>query len=94
MPSGLAALGLVPFQLNPHYTDQTLPHHGGESRADRILEFLAMNPGRRVVGLREESLLRLEGRTLSLLGPHPLKLFESGVAPREIEPGESLEFLL
>lgn len=93
-PPSLAALGLVPFQLNPHYTDQTLPHHGGESRADRIMEFLAMNPGRRVVGLREGSLLRLEGRTLSLLGPHPLKLFESGGAPREIEPGESLEFLL
>jgi dipeptidase E len=93
-PPSLAALGLVPFQINPHYTDATLSNHGGETRADRILEFLAMNPGRRVAGLREGSLLRLEGRALSLFGPHPLKLFEAGQAPREIGPGESLEFLL
>ncbi len=93
-PPSLTALGLVPFQINPHYTDATLSQHGGETRADRLLEFLVMNPGVRVVGLREGSLLRLEGRALALLGPHPLRLFEGGRAPRELGPMENLDFLL
>ncbi len=92
-PPTFAALGLVPFQINPHYTDATLPDHGGESRADRILEFVSLNPALRVVGLREGSWLREEGKELSLQGPHPMKLFEAGRQAREIAPGSDLAFL-
>jgi dipeptidase E len=92
-PPDFTALGLVPFQINPHYTDLTLPNHGGETRADRIREFLVMNPGLRVVGLREGSWLRREGDTLTLHGPHPLALFEAGREVREVDPGTDLGFL-
>ena len=92
-PPSFTALGLVPFQINPHYTELTIPNHGGETRADRILEFVTMNPGLRVVGLREGSWLRREGATITLHGPHPMALFEAGQAVREIEPGSDLGFL-
>ena len=69
-PASLRAMALLPFQLNPHYTERTLARHGGESRDQRIAEFQALNPGVPVLGLREGSLLRLEGKRLSLhLGP-------------------------
>ena len=85
-PASLKAMGLLPFQLNPHYTERTLSRHGGETRDQRIAEFQALNPGVPVLGLREGSLLRMEGRRLSLrLGPgaalfrnHRKKLYRAG----------------
>jgi dipeptidase E len=93
-PRSLSSMGLVPFQLNPHYTERVLAGHGGESRDQRIAEFLALNPARKVVGLREGSLLRLEGRTLVLkLGPGG-RIFRKGKKPREVRAGADLSFLL
>jgi len=92
-PPSFKALGLVPFQINPHFTDLTIPNHGGETRADRILEFLALNREVRVVGLREGSWLRNEGTALTLHGPHSMALFEAGRERREVEPGSDLGFL-
>ena len=86
-PPSFAALNLVPFQINPHYTDAVIPNHGGESRADRIAEFLTLNPEVTVYGLREGSWLRVEGQTVVLGGPHPLKRFRAGRAPEEVGPG-------
>ena len=93
-PPSLTALGLIPFQINPHYTQATLPDHEGETRDERIAEFLALNPGVRVVGLREGSWLRVDGSTLALGGPHALRLFEPGRMPCECQPTENLSFLL
>ncbi len=59
-PGSFRALGLVPFQINPHYTDFHPPGHQGETRAERIAELLAVDPQCVVVGLREGSLLRVE----------------------------------
>jgi dipeptidase E len=92
-PRSLKAMGLVPFQLNPHYTERVLKGHGGESRDQRLAEFIALNPGVAVLGLREGSLLRLEGRRLELrLGPGA-KLF---LSKRKISyrAGSDLSFLL
>ena len=92
-PRSLAAMGLLPFQLNPHYTERVLAGHGGESRDQRIAEFLALNPKVKVLGLREGSLLRLEGRKLQLkLGPGA-KLF-SGSRSKKFKAGTDLSFLL
>ncbi|MGE0352014.1 MAG: dipeptidase PepE [Gemmatimonadales bacterium] len=90
-PPGFKALGFVPFQINPHYTDARLGGHGGESRDDRIAEFVAANPGVPVLGLREGSLLRLERGILALEG-NAARLFGKGV-PRDLEPGDDLSFL-
>jgi dipeptidase E len=86
-PPSLTALGLVPFQINPHYTDLVVPNHGGETRAERIAEFLELNPAVPVIGLREGSMLRVEGRSVTLLGPHPLRLFQAGLPARDLPPG-------
>jgi dipeptidase E len=93
-PPSFDALGLVPFQINPHYTDERIPNHGGETRAERLLEFVAANPGVPVVGLREGSAIRIEGATLALLGPHAARLFVSGREPAEYQPGDALPLLL
>jgi dipeptidase E len=93
-PPGLNALGLVPFQINPHYTDEHPSGHQGETRAQRIAEFIEANRGVYVVGLREGSMLRVEDSTLSLRGELQARVFVSGTEAREYQPEDSLEFLL
>ncbi|WP_457653239.1 dipeptidase PepE [Rhodocaloribacter sp.] len=92
-PPSFRTLGLMPFQINPHYLDAHPDHHMGETREDRIAEFLVVNPDVYVVGLREGSLLRRDGGALRLLGPKPMRVFRHGTPPREVEPGDDLTFL-
>ncbi|MDQ5835361.1 MAG: dipeptidase PepE [Acidobacteriota bacterium] len=93
-PPTLRALGLVPFQINPHYTDAALAGHQGETRDERLLEFVHANPGVRVVGLREGTMLRVEGAEVTLVGNRPARLFLKGEEPRELAPADSFSFLL
>lgn len=93
-PESFDALGLVPFQINPHYTDAQLPKHQGETRADRIAEFVEANPEMLVVGLREGSALRVEGDSMELLGEKEMRLFKKGEDIKEFKPGDSISFLL
>ena len=93
-PRGFDALNLVPFQLNPHYTDKTIKGHGGESRDDRLNEFTKVNPAVAVLGIREGSLVKVEGaRARLLLGPGA-RLFRHGRKPRDLAPGADLSRLL
>ena len=69
-PGGLEALGLLPFQLNPHYTSKPIPGHQGETRDQRLAEFAAVNPGTPVLGLPEGDWLRVSGERIELKGPH------------------------
>jgi dipeptidase E len=92
-PRSLKAMGLVPFQLNPHYTERTLSGHGGETRDQRLGEFMLLNPGVKVLGLREGSLLRRSGEKLMLrLGPGGV-LFMNG-RKKSLKAGADLSFLL
>jgi dipeptidase E len=54
-PTSFEALGFVNYQINPHYTEETLPNHGGESRKQRLLEFLSANKKSSVVCLPEST---------------------------------------
>ena len=92
-PPSLDAMGLVPFQINPHYLDVHPEGHGGETREERILEFIEANPGMTVVGLREGSILRREGDALTLLGTKTARIFLKGTESREVAPGEVSELL-
>ncbi len=92
-PPSFEALGLVPFQINPHYTDLHPPGHQGETRAERIEEFCVMNPSVPVVGLPEGTMLRVEGDRMTLLGSQPAYVFRHGFAPTEAAPGSGLQFL-
>jgi dipeptidase E len=93
-PPGFAALGLVPFQINPHYLDHHPQGHQGETREERLLEFIKANPEVYVVGLREGSLLQIAGATIKLLGEKSARVFIQGKEIREYSKEDSLAFLL
>lgn len=93
-PPRFAALNLVPFQINPHYTSEVVPGHHGETRDERLTEFVHANPGVRVVGLREGTILRIEGPRVSLLGGKAARIFLKGEEPADLAPEESFDFLL
>ena len=84
---GLEALGLVDFQINPHFTNELPAGHQGETRADRLAEFLAVNPAVEVLGLPEGDWVRVREGSLMLAGPKPALWFRSGHAPLPVEPG-------
>jgi dipeptidase E len=92
-PPSFAALGFLPFQINPHYTDAHPPGHRGETRAERLAEFVTLNPDVPVVGLPEGTALRREDARLERLGPRPARLFVHGREPCEVEEAD-LSFLL
>jgi dipeptidase E len=93
-PPSFEALGLVPFQINPHYVDaDPASRHMGETREDRLREYLEENSFP-VLGVREGGWLRREGDTLRLGGVSGARLFRRGEAPEEIAAGADLSFLL
>lgn len=86
-PDGLDALGLLPFQLNPHYTNAVLPGHKGETRDERLIEFARVNPDLPVLGLPEGDWLRVSGKSIELRGPHPAMWFAGTASPIQVMPG-------
>ncbi len=92
-PPSFKTLGLIPFQINPHYLDANPAGHGGETRQQRIEEFLTVNRQATVVGLREGCLLYSEKNDLQLIGNKSMRLFRFNETPRELEPGSDLSFL-
>jgi dipeptidase E len=93
-PKGFDCMGLVPFQINPHYLDANPAGHGGETREQRIEEFLEINPGINVVGLREGTMLKYENNKLILIGKRSARIFRKGAAPQELSAGDDFNFLL
>jgi len=93
-PPSLDALGLVPFNVNPHYLDaDPSSTHMGETREERLREFLEEND-RVVVGLREGGILRVDGERVELRGSAGARVFRRGADPLEAQPGDRLDFLL
>jgi dipeptidase E len=93
-PPSFDALGLVPFQINPHYLDADPgSSHMGETREQRLVEFLEEND-RVVVGLREGGWIRVEGEQGRLGGSKGARIFRRGAAPEERAVGAALDDLL
>jgi dipeptidase E len=93
-PPSFDALGLVPFNINPHYIDpQPGSKHMGESRETRIGEFHSFN-AQPVVGIREGAILHLESGSLRLEGSAGGRLFRPGADPAELESGADLSYLI
>jgi dipeptidase E len=93
-PPSFDALGLVRFQISPHYLDpDPSSTHMGETQEQRILQYLEENEAP-VVGLREGGFLRVEGESVWLKGSAGARVFRRGHQPVEVSPGTSLERLL
>lgn len=93
-PESFNCTALIPFQINPHYLDANPEGHGGETREQRIEEFLKVNQDIYVVGLREATYLLVEGNSISLHGIRPMRIFKYGQPTFEIQVGENIEFLM
>lgn len=92
-PTSFDALNLVPFQLNPHYTDFQPPGHHGETRQMRIEEFMVLNPLATIVGIQEGSALHLSSQTLALKGNKEAFVFKGG-NKSIVQPQQDLSELL
>ena len=93
-PPSLNALGLVPFQINPHYLDpDPNSKHMGETREERILQFLEENDTP-VAALREGAMLRIENGETILRGSTGARIFRKGFDPVETLPSANLNPLL
>ncbi len=93
-PPSFAALGLVSFQINPHYLDPNpASTHMGETREERLQQFLEENETP-VVGLREGTMLRVENGETLLKGNGPARIFRRGHEPVEFPPGPGIDQLL
>jgi dipeptidase E len=93
-PDSFSSFNLIPFQINPHYLDANPAGHAGETREQRIEEFIEINPGIYVVGLRESTLLIVENGILHLKGPRNARIFLKGTIPVELKTTDDLSFLL
>jgi len=93
-PDSFEALGLVPFQINPHYLDPDPGStHMGETREQRLKEFHEENETP-VVGIREGAWIRVEGDRATLRGARGARIFRRGAEPEERKTGASLDDLL
>lgn len=93
-PKGFKGMGLVPFQINPHYLDDKPGTHGGETREDRINEFIFENREVYVVGLREGTMLQVEDNKMKLIGKKTARIFHYKQEPKELGENDDFNFLL
>lgn len=94
VPPSFDTLNLIPFQINPHYHELKFQNQGGETRRERLEEFLIFNPKKKVIGLPEGMLIRREGDSLKIQGEGTAKLFEAGKPITDLRGGMDVSFLL
>ncbi|CAB1057207.1 Alpha-aspartyl dipeptidase Peptidase E (EC [Olavius sp. associated proteobacterium Delta 1] len=95
-PRSFNALGFIPFQINPHYLDAAPDGHFGESREERIIEFLEVNRDMVVAGLREGMMFRIEDDRIKHEGVSDkmCRIFKYGQSPLELGSNDDFSFLL
>jgi len=93
-PPSFDALNFIPFQINPHYLHGNPPGHNGETREQRILEFLEVNQKITVVGLREGSVLEINENNIQLIGEKEIRIFKYQQEFYELKVGADFNFLM
>jgi len=94
-PESFNSLNLINFQINPHYTEEGIPNHGGESRSMRLEEYIKVNQGSKVIGLPEGMMIRKSNDVYNLIGEFGCKIFQYGKESRWIKSDEEInDFLL
>lgn len=92
-PPSFEAMGLVPFQINPHFVDRDPDSsHQGETREQRLQEYLAVNDVP-VLALREGAVLRVEGDTAALRGVSGARLYRPGLDVKHLAQGTRLDVM-
>jgi dipeptidase E len=99
-PRSFRALGLVPFQINPHFVpgpahyaiDGAMVPYGGETREDRLREYHEEND-RDVLAMREGAILRVEGERAVLAGSAGAIVLRRGEEPVPLSPGDDVSYL-
>lgn len=95
-PPTFEALNLVPFNINPHYIEMKKGEnkHMGETRDERIEQFLQMPGVRPVVGLQEGCILKVHGNSVTVDGVKGARLFRPNAKPFDYKVGDELSFLM
>jgi dipeptidase E len=96
-PESFRALGFFPFQINPHYYDLPIEGFNGETRDQRLTEFVKLNPSVPVICLPEGTALQHEKGVLKFIGTAPgvlMRNVEGGMQKTGIAPGEEISYLL
>ncbi len=93
-PESFSVLNLVKFQINPHYLDANPDGHAGETRETRIREFIELNSDIYVVGLREGTMLKIDGPEIRFFGNRFARIFKKGEQPFELGQNDDFSFLL
>jgi len=91
-PVAFKALDLVPFQINPHYTEAVIPNHGGESRELRLLEFIEANKNMTAIGLPEGMIIQVSNGYYDLIGNKQVKIFQYGKKPFFVNSLKELKY--
>ena len=93
-PKGFDAFNLIKFQINPHYLDANPDGHAGETREQRIEEYLVVNTDVYVVGLREGCMFLVENGKMRLIGQRTARIFKNGQAAKELSSSDDFSFLI
>jgi dipeptidase E len=93
-PPSFESLRLIPFQINPHYHELKFETQGGETRIERLNEFIGMNPEKIVLGLPEGMLLKQESGQLLVKGTGMARLYMANQSIKDIPSGTDISYLL
>lgn len=93
-PESFNVCNLIKFQINPHYLDANPDGHAGETREQRIEEFIEANKDITVAGLREGCMFVVENNSIKVIGKKPVRIFKYGQKAYEVEPDGDFSFLL
>ncbi len=91
-PPSFDALNLFPHQINPHFISGKPQGHNGESREERLTEFLIVNPNSKVYALPEGTALSIEGDSATVLGNHDILLFSENMQLEMISTGSAVHY--
>ncbi|MBE9851568.1 dipeptidase PepE [Campylobacter concisus] len=87
MPKSFDSLNIFPYQINPHFISGKLAGHNGESREERLEEFLIANPKETIYALPEGTALLIEGSEVEVIGHSEILKFEYQKEIEKIEVG-------
>ena len=93
-PENFNALNLIPFQINPHYTNAAIPNLAGETRDTRILEYIEVNTDMWVAGLPENCLFTFKNDTLKFKGEKTCRVFKYGQKIADLNEADNFQFLM